>query len=57
MSVVFVAIYVDDIILAGIDLTYIESLKAYLHEHFKIKDLGKLHYLLGLQILYKTIVF
>ena len=53
ISVVFVAIYVDDIILTGTDLAEIESLKSHLHAQFKIKDLGKLHYFLGLEILYK----
>ena len=42
ISVVFVAIYVDDIILTGTDLVEIESLKAHLHDQFKIKDFGKI---------------
>ncbi|XP_019261007.1 PREDICTED: uncharacterized protein LOC109238963 [Nicotiana attenuata] len=31
----------------------INQLKAFLHDKFKIKDLGQLHYFLGLEILYK----
>ena len=46
-------VYVDDIILTGTDIKEIDSLKVFLHEKFRIKDLGKLHYLLGLEILYR----
>lgn len=43
----------DDVILTGTDLEEITSLKAFLHDQFKIKDLVKLHYFLGLEILYR----
>lgn len=52
-SLLFVVVYVDDIIFTSIDLEKITSLKAFLHDQFKIKDLGKLHCFLGLEILYR----
>ncbi|MGV7513054.1 reverse transcriptase domain-containing protein, partial [Mycobacterium kansasii] len=43
-------LYVDDVLVAGNDLTEIESLKKSLHYSFTIKDLGKAKYFLGLEI-------
>ena len=42
--VVYVAVYVDDIVFTGTDAIEIADLKVYLHNRFKIKDLGQLHY-------------
>nr|XP_016474718.1 PREDICTED: uncharacterized mitochondrial protein AtMg00810-like [Nicotiana tabacum] len=53
-STIYVAVYVDDVILIGTNKEEIEELKAFLHKSFKIKYLGKLHYFLGLEIFYKA---
>jgi len=50
-SVVLVAVYVDDIVVTGNNSADIHALKAFLHEKFKIKDLGELHYFLGMELL------
>ncbi|XP_019256443.1 PREDICTED: uncharacterized protein LOC109234851 [Nicotiana attenuata] len=52
-STPFVAVYVDDVILTGTDLEEINALKKFLHNKFKIKYPGKLHYFLGLEVFYK----
>ncbi|XP_019258791.1 PREDICTED: uncharacterized protein LOC109237004 [Nicotiana attenuata] len=42
------------VILTGTNKEEIEELKAFLHENFKTKDLGKFHYFLGPEIFYKA---
>ncbi|CAL1356682.1 unnamed protein product [Linum trigynum] len=49
-SYVAALIYVDDVILAGNDLPFINRVKTYLHERFTIKDLGTLKYFLGIEV-------
>jgi hypothetical protein len=43
-------VYVDDVIIAGTSLADIVSIKTALHHSFRIKDLGKLKYFLGLEV-------
>lgn len=45
----YVLIYVDDIIVTGTDSSYISSLLTQLQSKFALKDLGDLHYFLGLR--------
>ena len=44
-------LYVDDIILTGSDPNHINHVKSSLKKKFEMKDLGHLHYFLGLQVL------
>ncbi|GJT81636.1 RmlC-like cupins superfamily protein [Tanacetum coccineum] len=47
-------IYVDDILLTGNNSTLIQDIKDKLHQAFSIKDLGALHYYLGIEFLKNT---
>lgn len=49
-KLVIIAAYVDDLILATEDSTDMHDLKKALSNHFKMKDLGVLHYCLGIEI-------
>ncbi|XP_021737600.1 uncharacterized protein LOC110704130 [Chenopodium quinoa] len=44
------AVYVDDIILTRDNVAVIQDLKAHLHNVFNIKDLGELHFFLGIEV-------
>ena len=43
-------VYVDDIVLTGSDSTACSAFKVYLHNYFRIKDLGPLKCLLGIEV-------
>ena len=49
-SLTAILVYVDDVILAGNDLSFIEKTKEFLASRFKLKDLGKLKYFLGIEV-------
>ncbi|CAM8906796.1 unnamed protein product [Rhodiola kirilowii] len=47
---VILLVYVDDVLLTGTSLPLINSIKAFIHDKFHIKDLGTLKYFLGLEV-------
>jgi len=49
-NIVIVIFYVDDIYLTGNDDGLIRWLKNELYKEFEMKDLGPLHYFLGLEV-------
>nr|XP_016463726.1 PREDICTED: uncharacterized protein LOC107786726 [Nicotiana tabacum] len=53
-STMYIDIYVDDVLIIGTDMEEVNQLKSFLHNTFKIKDMDKLHYFLGLEVIYKT---
>ena len=48
--VVFLVLYVDDILIIGNDLGMLQSVKAYLCKNFSMKDLGEASYVLGIKL-------
>lgn len=48
-STMYILVYVDDIIITGSDSATIASIKL-LHNQFALKDLGPLHYFLGIHV-------
>lgn len=49
-SIVYVLVYVDDLIIGGNDSDLISKFKAYLNRTFHMKDLGILKYFLGIEV-------
>lgn len=50
----FLLVFVDDIIIIGINLSAISDMITQLYSTFEVKDLGTLTYILGLQIDYSS---
>jgi histone deacetylase 1/2 len=48
--IIFMLVYVDDIIVASTSQEAVKTLLQDLHRDFAIKDLGELHYFLGIQV-------
>ena len=48
--VVFLILYVDDILLIGNDVGKLSDVKSWLAKQFDMKDLGEAAYVLGIQI-------
>ena len=49
-SVAFLILYVDDILLIGSDIEFLDSIKGYLNKSFSMKDLGEAAYTLSVKI-------
>ena len=48
--VAFLILYVDDILLIGNDIKFLDSIKGYLNKSFSMKDHGEAAYILGIKI-------
>lgn len=48
----FIAVlaYIDDVVLASNHMSWIKFIKCYLHDEFKIKNLGNLNFFLGIEV-------
>jgi hypothetical protein len=49
-KVIFLVLYVDDILLASNDLGLLHDTKQFLSQNFEIKDLGEVSYVIGIEI-------
>ncbi|GKC72140.1 retrovirus-related pol polyprotein from transposon TNT 1-94 [Tanacetum coccineum] len=53
-SFITLLVYVDDILIAGNNKGLIHNIKQHLNDKFSIKDLGPLHYYLGIEFLWNA---
>ena len=49
-AIIFLVLYVDDILLIGNDIPMLQSVKTWLSSKFSMKDLGEASYILGIKI-------
>ena len=49
-AIVFLVLYVDEILLIGNDIPTLQNVKSWLRNYFSIKDLGEATYILGIKI-------
>ena len=49
-AIVFLVLYVDDILLIGNDIPVLQNVKSWLGSCFSMKDLGEAAYILGIKI-------
>ncbi|CAM8887392.1 unnamed protein product [Rhodiola kirilowii] len=47
---IILLVYVDDVVVTGTCSMIIQEIKAFIHEKFRIKDLGNLKYFLGIEV-------
>mgnify|MGYP000229260176 CR=1 FL=1 len=47
-----ILLYVDDLVITGSDLAAISKVKSQMFEAFEMKDLGDLHYFLGIEVIH-----
>ena len=50
-KIVFLVLYVDDILLIGNDKQVLSGVKDWLHKQFDMKDLGEANYILGIKLI------
>ena len=48
--IIVILVYVDDILVASNNLEAVSEFKQFLHDQFKLKDLGPLKYFLGIEV-------
>ena len=49
-AIVFLVLYIDDILLIGNDIPVLQNVKSWLGSCFSMKDLGEAAYILGIKI-------
>lgn len=51
-DILYILVYVDDIIITGSNSNVVHTCITQLSKEFKLRDLGKLHYFLGIEVRY-----